>query len=330
MQMNLLWALTFLFVGVLLLWKGADLLVAGAVSVAERFGISPLIIGLTVVAMGTSAPEVAASVAAVLDSAEGGDLALGNICGSNIANLTLVGGLIALIHPMLIKKRVLLREFPVMIASTLILWPILRDGHVGQTEAGLLLCLFLGLLTITIRAAKKGRAASLTPETSEPEKDGPSKKISSIAPALLRICVGLIGLVIGASQVIKGAKGLGQCFGLSEAVIGLVFVAPGTSLPELVTCVVAAFKGHQEISIGNLVGSNVFNALLVTGSAGLAQSFDVSDQFAGGRDYNAMLGTSLLFWGIAIWGRGKVGRAGGSILLLTYVGYILYTVTVKV
>ena len=276
--------------------------------------------------MGTSAPEVAASIAAVLDPEGGGDLAMGNICGSNIANLTLVGGIIALIHPMLIKKQVLLREFPVMIAGTLVLWPVLRNGHVGRAEASLLLCLFIGLVLFTVVAAKRQRAATAG---SESQTNDPSKTGSLISRSLLRICLGLIGLAIGADLVIKGATTIGEWLGLSDAVVGIVLVAVGTSLPELVTCVVAAAKGHHDMSIGNLVGSNVFNALLVTGCAGLASPFDVSDRFAGGRDYLAMLGTSLLFWGIALWGRGKVGRVGGSLLLLTYVGYLIYTIKVK-
>lgn len=326
--MDMFWAFTILSVGVLLLWKGADLLVTGAVSVAERFGISPLIIGLTIVAMGTSAPEVATSIAAVLKPEGGGDVALGNICGSNIANLALVGGIIALIHPMLIKKQVLLREFPVMIAGTLVLWPILADGHVSRPEASILLCLFIGILLFTIVAAMRQRAATVVLEDSESHANDSSKPAPSLADSLLRICLGLTGLIFGADLVIKGATTIGEWLGLSDAVVGIVFVAVGTSLPELVTCVVAATKGHHDMSIGNLVGSNVFNALLVTGCAGLASPFDVGGRFAGGRDYLAMLGTSLLFWGIAIAGRGTIGRVGGSLLLLTYVGYILYTIVV--
>ncbi len=323
--MGILWACAILSFGVLLLWKGAGLLVSGAVSLAERFGISPLIIGLTIVAMGTSAPEVAASVAAVLDPEGGGDLALGNICGSNIANLALVGGIIAMIRPMLIGRQVLRRAFPLMIGASLVLWPILGDGHVSRAEAGILLFLFFGLLLFTVAAAKREGPSTACPEDLDSRPHRPSETHTPIPKSILLICLGLVGLVYGANLAVEGATTIGKWLGISDAVIGIAIVAVGTSLPELVTCVVAATKGHHDISIGNLVGSNICNALLVTGCAGLASPFDVSARLAGGMDYRAMVGISLLFWGISLWGKGKVGRLGGSVLLLTYVGYIAYT-----
>ena len=322
--MDILWACAILSFGVLLLWKGAGLLVSGAVSLAERFGISPLIIGLTIVAMGTSAPEVAASTAAVLKP-DGGDLALGNICGSNVANLALVGGIIAMIRPMLITRQVLRREIPLMIGAALVLWPILRNGHVSRTEAGILLFLFFGLLLFAVAAAKKKGLSTACPEGLDSRAHRPSETHPPIPKSIRRICLGLVGLVFGANLAVEGATIIGKWLGISDAVIGIAIVAVGTSLPEFVTCVVAATKGHHDIAIGNLVGSNICNALLVTGCAGVASPFDVSDRLAGGIDYLAMVGISLLFWGISLWGKGKVGRLGGSVLLMTYVGYIAYT-----
>ncbi len=323
--MSILWAFTVLVIGVILLWKGADWLVAGSVALAERFGVSPLIIGLTIVAMGTSAPEMAASIAAVF-MPKGGDIALGNICGSNIANLALVGGAITLIRPLEIKKQVLLREFPLMIGVALGLWIILRDATVTRAEALVLLASFAVLCLATVLAAiKKPPPQEFQPDDSRQAQK--SKATSSVARLLFLIVLGLSGLTVGAKLALKGSVTIGYWLGIPEAAIGIAIIAVGTSLPELVTCIVAMTKGHHDISIGNLVGSNIFNTLLVTGSAGIANPFKVSARFSGGVDYWAMVCISIFFWILAILGRGKIGRITGSVLMITYVGYITYTST---
>ncbi|MFC1765769.1 calcium/sodium antiporter [Planctomycetota bacterium] len=318
--MNLPLAIITLAAGLILLWKCADLLVSGAVALAQRLGMSPLIIGLTVVAMGTSAPEVAASVAAVLDGPGGGDTAVGNICGSNIANLALVGGVITLMRPLLIQRTIMLRELPVMLVTGLIMGHSLRDGNVSRMEALLLLAVFFSLVAGAIYAARQKSISSVGDLAIPAAADVDN----SLGKAFLLIFAGLVGLTVGARMAILGATYVGKLVGMSNAVIGLTIVAIGTSLPELITCVVAALKGHHDISIGNLVGSNIFNTLLVTGTAGLIRPFSVGERFSGGIDYWVMMAVSLGFTAMAWAWRGRLSRLGGGILLGTYVAYMAY------
>ena len=322
--MNLTWSIFLLAGGLLLLWKSADALVAGAVGLADRLGISPLIVGLTVVAMGTSAPEAAASIAAVLKQA-GGDLAVGNVYGSNIANLALVGGVIALIRPLEVKRSTLLREVPVMLGVELLLWPMFISGDLSRSGAIMLLAVFCGLIGLTAWAARRQstqgeQIISVVSET-VPRPAGSMKRLGFL------VVIGLCGLAISAKMTVEGAVYIGKQIGLSEAVIGLTIMAVGTSLPELVTCVVAALKGHHDISVGNLVGSNVFNTLLVVGAAGAVRPFDVSARFAGGLDFWIMIGVSVGFAFFVVAGRRILGRMGGTLLLCAYVGYIVYLLT---
>jgi len=272
--MDIILACVFLIAGVLILWKAADLLVAGAVVLAERLGVSPLIIGLTIVAMGTSAPEVAASIAAVARGM--GDTAIGNVFGSNIANLALVGGIAALIRPIQIDKLTLRREIPVMILAALLLWPILHNLSLSRPEGILLLGVFIALILFTVLTARSKEhkhvlriACGERSRTIEGSKSSQEHlEASGTGKNLFFIIIGLANLALGADLAVRGAVVIGKQIGLSEAVIGLTIVAIGTSLPELATCVAAAIKGHHDISIGNLVGSNIFNTLMVTGTAG--------------------------------------------------------------
>jgi len=321
--MNITLAVLLLIGGLLILWKSAELLVSGAVGLARRLGISSLVIGLTVVAMGTSAPEVAASVAAVLRDTGGGDIALGNVFGSNIANLALVGGLIALIHPLVVKKLTLLREVPVMLAVALLLWPVLQDFKISRLDAAILLIVFTGLILLTIYGARKEsqRAKLITNSLESATK----YEITDARKSVIFIAIGLVGLALGAKVTVVGAVFIGkEKLGLSDGVIGLTIIAFGTSLPELVTCVVAVVKGEHDISVGNLVGSNIFNTLLVTGAAGMIRPFDVSPRFAGGTDYWIMIIVSAAFAVFIIIGRRVVGRIAGLLLLCGYFTYIIY------
>jgi len=277
--MNLAWAIILLAGGLAVLWKCAECLVAGAVGLANRLGVSPLVIGLTVVAMGTSAPEVAASIAAALRGV--GDVAIGNVYGSNVANLALVGGLSALIRPVPINKRVLRREIPVMLLVALLLWPALQDLQLSRSEGAALLAVFAVLVLLTVYM-----------------------------------------VALGADMSVQGAVFIGEQIGLSNAVIGLTIIAVGTSLPELVTCVVAAVKGQHDISIGNLVGSNVFNTLLVVGAAGAIRPFGLSQRLVG-LDYWIMIMVSAGFVLMAIGGR-RISRVDGALLLCGYLGYMVY------
>ncbi len=312
--MNIFWACVLLVGGLVVLWKSADLLVDGAVGLARQLGISPLVIGLTVVAMGTSAPEVAASIAAAVRNA--GDVAIGNVFGSNIANLALVGGLSAIICPIHIKLRMLRREIPVMLLVALLLWPVLQNLYLSRAEGIGLLTVFAALILLTVYLAKKDSRNQSAPE----------QKADALARPL-KVCVvfvvlGLAGLTIGADMTVRGGVFIGRRIGLSNAVIGLTIIAIGTSLPELVTCVVAAFKGHNDISIGNLVGSNVFNTLLVTGTAGLIRPFALAQRLAG-LDYWIMIIVSAAFIVMAMIGR-RISRIDGVVLLCGYVAYMVY------
>ena len=314
-EMDIVRAVIFLVGGLVILWKCAELLVAGAVGLAKRLGVSSLVIGLTVVAMGTSAPEVAASIAAVLRQAGGGDIAVGNIFGSNIANLALVGGLVALIRPLKVKKQTLCREVPAMLLVALLLWPVLHNLYLSRLEGLVLLGVFSVLILLTVYAAKR--------DAQSEERDTRSG-IRDTKKNVLFVAIGLIGLVLGARIVVEGAVFIGERIGLSNAVIGLTIIALGTSLPELATCVVAAVKGHHDISVGNLVGSNIFNTLLVTGGAGTVRAFEVGQRFAGGVDYWIMIVVTAAFAVAAIAGRRVIGRVGGTLLLCGYVGYMVY------
>jgi len=259
--MNIVLAIVLLIGGLAILWKSAELLVSGAVGLAQRLGISSLVIGLTVVAMGTSAPEVAASIAGVLQKTGGGDLAIGNVFGSNIANLALVGGLVALIRPLEVKRLTLRREVPVMLATALLLWPLLRNAEISRIDAAILLIVFAVLILLTIYSAR--RESKQIRFNTNLAKQGIRYEGGNLNTSVIFIIIGLVGLALGAKMTVEGAVFIGRKIGISEAVIALTVIALGTSLPELVTCVVAAIKGEHDISIGNLVGSNIFNTLLV-------------------------------------------------------------------
>ena len=320
--MDLILHIILLVLGLLVLWKCAELLVAGAVGLAQKLGISSLIIGLTVVAMGTSAPEVAASIAGVLRKTGGGDLAVGNVFGSNIANLALVGGLVALIQPLRVQRKTLFREIPVMLAAALLLWPLLQDKNLSRPEAVILLAIFAALIILTVYAARReARQPERPSENLEPDT---KYDVRNMKKAILFVVIGLVGLALGAKMSVEGAVFIGIRIGLSERVIALTVIAFGTSLPELVTCVVAALKGHHDISVGNLVGSNIFNTLLVTGTAGVVRPFEVGPRLAGGLDYWIMVVVSVAFAGAIIISKRVIGRVCGILMVCVYVGYIIY------
>jgi cation:H+ antiporter len=317
--MNTFTATISLVAGLIILVKGADYLVDGAVGLAKKFGISPFIIGLTVVAMGTSAPEVAASITAAVKGF--GDTAIGNVYGSNIANLALIGGICAIISPIVVSASVLRKELPVMLVSALLLLPALAiDSYLSRDESILLLVLFVGLVVYTVYMGLK--QAKTNPTVSEQAEEYLKTKQASLGANIVYVLAGLVALALGAHLAVTGAVVIGKAIGLSDAVIGLTIMAIGTSLPELVTCVNAALKGHDDISIGNLVGSNVFNTLLVVGAAGAINPFQVSPRLVG-TDYWVMIGVSLIFIAMAFFKK-AITRLNGAILLTIYVLYMIY------
>lgn len=320
--MGLILHIILLIIGLVILWKSAELLVAGAVGLAKVLRVSSLVVGLTVVAMGTSAPEVAASIAGVLRKAGGGDIAVGNVFGSNIANLALVGGLIAIIRPLRVQRKTLLREIPMMLLMALLLWPLLRNSYLSRPEGIILLGVFAALIFLTVYTARnEARQFGFQSETHEQEV---KYELRSARKNLLFVFIGLVGLALGAKMAVEGAIFVGLEIGLSERVIALTIIAFGTSLPELLTCVVAAIKGHHDISVGNLVGSNIFNTLLVIGAAGVVRPFEIGSRLAGGVDYWIMIIISAAFAAAVIIGRLVLGRVCGLLLVCAYIGYIIY------
>jgi cation:H+ antiporter len=312
-------AIELLIVGLIILWRCADMLVAGAVGLAMFLGITPLVVGLTVVAMGTSAPEVAASIAGAFKQ-NGGDLAVGNVFGSNIANLALVGGVISIMTPLMVQKRTLRWEIPVMLIVILLLSPFLRDSQITRPEAAILLTIFAGLIFLTVFLARRESRIRISAGDLGVEVD-----TKHVKKNLIYIVIGLIGLAVGADMAVRGAVHIGKEIGLSEAVIALTIIAFGTSLPELVTCVVATIRGHHDISVGNLVGSNIFNTLLVTGAAGLVKPFTITEpRLAVGIDYWIVVAVSAAFALATILGRRKIGRPAGAALFCSYIAYLVY------
>ena len=252
-------------VGLVLLLLGAETLVKGAVDLAVTFGISPLVVGLTVVAFGTSVPEAAVSVQSGFSG--GGDLALGNVVGSNILNILLILGLSALVAPLIVSRQLLRFDVPVMIGVSFL--PLLMglDGRIGRLEG---LVLFVGVVAYTgflVRKSRRERIAGLARIATEEVPESPGR---SLWGNLGLVALGMGMLVLGSRWLVEGAVELATLMGVNELVIGLTVVAAGTSLPEVATSILASVRGERDIAVGNVVGSNIFNVLFVMGAAGLA------------------------------------------------------------
>lgn len=296
---------------VLLVW-GADKFVAGASALARRLGVSPLLVGLTIVAFGTSAPELAVSLTAALQGAN--EIAVGNVLGSNIFNLLVVAGLSAVVCPLVMDRTLLRRDWPISLgAAVLLLVFIAPDLTISRIEGIILLVVFALVLGIQIRAALKNRSAA---DEEEDEVTMPPVMIG------VNIVLGLACIIIGGQLAVNGATGIARMFGLSETLIGLTIVAIGTSLPELVTSLVAARKGQNEIAMGNVIGSNIFNLLLILGVSATITPIPV--QATSIIDALVLIGISIVFYLPAR--RGKLGRAPGAIMALTYVVYTAYLI----
>ncbi len=261
-----LMTLLYLLAGLVLLVAGAEVLVRGASKLAARFGIPPLIIGLTVVAFGTSAPETAVSVQAALNGS--GDLAIGNVVGSNIANVLLILGVTALIAPLIVSRQLIRLDIPIMIGASLLVFALAWDGSLSRLDGALLFSGILAYTAFLIISSRKEKSAADDQFNLEYGQTEPSKPYGWLVDTAL-ILVGLVLLVSGSNFLVEGAVSLARALGLSELVIGLTVVAIGTSLPELATSVMAAIKGERDIAVGNIVGSNIFNLLCVLGLASL-------------------------------------------------------------
>ena len=288
---------------VLLVW-GADKFVAGASALARRLGVSPLLVGLTIVAFGTSAPELAVSLTAALQGAN--EIAVGNVVGSNIFNMLMVAGLSAVVCPLVMDRTLLRRDWPISLAAAVLLLVFIApDLTISRIEGVILLAAFAVVLGTQIRAALKNR------DTLEAEDDEVAMPPIMIG---VNIVLGLACIIIGGQLAVNGATGIARMFGLSETLIGLTIVAIGTSLPELVTSLVAARKGQNEIAMGNVIGSNIFNPI---SSPSPVQATSIIDALV-------LIGISIVFYLPAR--RGKLGRAPGVVMALTYVVYTAYLI----
>ena len=304
-----------IIVGLVVLVWSADRFVLGAAATAKHFGMSPLLIGMTIVSLGTSAPEIFVSLTASLNGA--GTLAIGNALGSNIANIGLVLGITALIAPLPIQSRMMRKEIPILLLVTVIAGLVLQDLGISLMDGIIMLvCLVVTLFWLFNESADEG-IGGLDEEEAEAMGKLTTKQ------SLFWMAVGLIALIISAKLLVWGAVDVARFFGISELVIGLTIVAIGTSLPELAASVTSALKGHHDIAIGNVVGSNIFNLLAVMPIPGLIAYTQVQEM-ALYRDYGTMLLLTLLLIAfIYAFRRSKrIGRAAGGILLLAYMSYL--------
>jgi cation:H+ antiporter len=304
------------FAGFVLLFGGGEFLVRGAVMVSRRFGLSPLLIGMTVVAWCTSAPELVVSLGAALEGRS--DIAMGNVVGSNIFNILGVLGAAALITPIVVDRCALRRDTAVMLTATAALIVVAATGEIGRIPGAVLLVALMVYLVVSYRS--ESRNPSLPSATLHEHESVEVAPAGSIASGFAYLATGLVALVIGSRLLIVGASEIARTFGISEAVIGLSLVAVGTSLPELATSVVAAMRRHPDVAVGNVIGSNIFNILGILGVTALVRPIDVAEQIASG-DVWVMLGASLLLVPALLW-RGRIGRPEAGILLLGYAAYM--------
>ena len=307
--MNIFIAIALLIVGFVMLTKGADWFVDGSSALAFRLGIPQLVIGLTIVAMGTSAPEAAVSITSALKGNEG--ITVGNVVGSNIMNILLILGIASVIVPLAVQKSTRMIEIPYMIAITVLFGVLGYTGEmVTRVEGGILWIAFLIYLGYLLWMAKKGK-----------EENEPDEKQKSLPVQLLMILGGLVCIVLGSDFVVDGATEIAKVIGISERIIGLTIVAFGTSLPELVTSVTAARRGNADIAIGNIVGSNVFNILFVAGTSALISPIVFESKFV--LDTAVATATAVLLLVCVCNKEGKLKRSGGIIMLAAYAVYFV-------
>ncbi len=308
----MLLSIFFVLLGIVLLYYGGELLVDSSIRLATRFGTSRMVIGLTVVAFGTSCPELAASLTAALEGSP--DIAVGTVFGSNVANIGLILGISAFIMPFVATMRFLRREVAFMIAMTVLVYPLMADGELSRLEGLVLFLLLVGFIVFLLRDPT-ARDEHILPAVGE-------KKSWPLYLSFLGVAAGVGLLVAGAKSLIYGATDIALAMGISERVIGFTLVALGTSLPELAASVVATKKGEVDIVLGNLVGSNIFNLLCILGLTALVVPIPVSPESMR-LDFAAMLVMSVLML-VFLLSRLRLARIEGLVLLGLYLGYIVY------
>ncbi|WP_286237302.1 calcium/sodium antiporter [Neptuniibacter halophilus] len=318
----MLYPILALVAGLILLVWSADRFVIGAAATAKNFGMSPMLIGLTIVSFGTSAPEILVSIMAATSGA--GDLAIGNALGSNIANIALVLGITALIAPLPVKSGVLKKELPLLLGVTLLAGLLLFNLELSRVDGVILLCALIVCLYLFNRFQKNAPQDELAEEEEELPNLATRK-------AIFWLLAGLVILAISSRMLVWGATEIALAMGVSKLVIGLTIVAIGTSLPELAASVASAMKNHHDIAIGNVVGSNIFNLVAVMALPGLISPIGM-EAIVLQRDYMVMLGLTLALLGFALWRKPPaIDRFEGSLLALAYAAYLflLYTMTLS-
>lgn len=306
--MHMLMELLLLVVGFVMLIKGADIFVEGAAGIAAKFGIPQLVIGLTIVAMGTSAPEAAVSITAAFKGTA--DITIGNVVGSNTINILVILGVTALIVAVAVQQSTIRYEIPfVVLVSIVLLVMGAMDGVIGRMDGVILWVLFIVYIIYLFLMAKHGK------EEEEEQADEPFWKL------FVFVVFGIALIVIGADVSVDAASEIARVIGLSERFIGLTIVALGTSLPELCTSVVAATKGKADLAIGNIVGSNIFNILFVVGTTALIIPVPFNPAFI--VDSAVAIAAAVLLW-VCVLPKKKLTRPGGAVMLVGYVGYFAY------
>ena len=348
--------IVLLVLGVIIVLKGADWLTDGAVNIATRFGVSQMVIGLTIVAMGTSMPEFCVSMVSALKGTP--DLAVGNVVGSNTLNTLLIVGCSALVAPIMVKRSSVKRDIPFAVVASLLMLLFCLDGAIGRVDAAVLFAGFCLFMFVTLKYAKttEGPAASVAtngaatataiseastsqassseasssetsaPEASSSETSAPKASQASgtsMLKAVVMLVVGLLCLIAGSNMFVDNASFVASSLGVSDAVIGLTIVAGGTSLPELATSMVSAKKGNSDIAIGNVIGSNVFNILMIIGITGLVKPMHIAGITT--LDLILMLASMLLMWFFCRTTY-KVKRWEGAVLTIVYLAYLTWLV----
>jgi len=306
----------YLIAGLVLLFIGAEGLIRGSSNLAIKIGITPLVVGLTVVAFGTSTPELVVSLKAALLG--NSSISLGNVVGSNIANIALILGVASLIRPLDVHAKVIMREIPIMIGISVLLLLLLFDGELGFIDGLIFVVGLIVYLVVNVLIARKEKNPEIDTEFSE----GLKSKLG-IPVSIILMIAGLGLLILGADLFVQSAVAIAKIFNVSDAIIGLTIVAIGTSLPELITSIVAAYKNEADIAIGNVVGSNVFNILGILGITALI--IPISSVGISYVDLGVMLVTAIILFPLSRSGF-SISRVEGIFLLAGYAGYIYYLI----
>ncbi|MFI3241589.1 MAG: calcium/sodium antiporter [Alphaproteobacteria bacterium] len=311
-------ALGLIALGFVFLIFGADLTVKGGVAIANKLNIAPVIIGLTILAFGTSAPEFVVSIKAALNDAEG--IVLGNIIGSNIGNIFLILGLASAIKPIEADKKVFFRDYKFLLAVTILFAVISYFGNFSLLHGLLMLALLFGFIAFNYVNAMKN-----PPEENNEETHSPYASKSWLIVSLVTIA-GLVAIIFGGDLLVKGAVSIAEHLGVSQEIIGLTIIAFGTSLPELAVSVIAAMRGQSAMALGNVVGSNIWNIVFIMGITATMTNVEVPQQFIV-YDNIVMLAGTLILWPIMMT-KGKISRTEGIVMFIAYCAYIVSQVLI--